>query len=61
MIRAKVKKVIERRSPNDPYGQIEEYEVEFETIGEIEHFLAYNRAYIRAIEFKGKIEEKEED
>lgn len=55
MIRASVKKEIERRSPNDPYGQIEEYEVEFETIGEIEHFLAYNRAYIRAIEFKGKI------
>ena len=55
MIRASVKKEIERRSPNDPYGQIEEYEVEFETISEIEHFLAYNRAYIRSIEFKGKI------
>ena len=61
MITAKVKKEIERRSPNDPYGQIEEFNVEFETIGEIEHFLAYNRAYIRGIQFKGKIEEKDED
>jgi hypothetical protein len=60
VIRASVKKEIERRSPNDPYGQIEEYEVEFETIGEIEHFLAYNRAYIRSIEFKGKIVKEEE-
>ena len=60
MIRAIVKKEIERRSPNDPYGQIEEFNVEFETIGEIEHFLAYNRAYIRSIEFKGKIVKEEE-
>ena len=60
MVTAKVKKEIERRSPNDPYGQIEEFNVEFETIGEIEHFLAYNRAYIRSIEFKGKIEKEEE-
>ena len=60
MITAKVKKEIERRSPNDPYGQIEEFEVELETIGEIEHFLAYNRAYIRSIEFKGKIVKEEE-
>jgi hypothetical protein len=59
VITAKVKKEIERRSPNDPYGQIEEFNVEFETIGEIEHFLAYNRAYIRSIEFKGKIEKEE--
>jgi hypothetical protein len=60
VITAKVKKEIERRSPNDPYGQIEEFNVEFETIGEIEQFLAYNRAYIRSIEFKGKIEKEEE-
>jgi hypothetical protein len=60
VITAKVKKEIERRSPNDPYGQIEEFNVEFETIGEIEHFLAYNRAYIRSIEFKGKIVKEEE-
>ena len=60
MITAKVKKEIERRSPNDPYGQIEEFNVEFETIGEIMHFLAYNRAYIRSIEFKGKIVKEEE-
>jgi hypothetical protein len=60
VIRAIVKKEIERRSPNDPYGQIEEFEVELETIGEIEHFLAYNRAYIRSIEFKGKIVKEEE-
>jgi hypothetical protein len=60
VIRAIVKKEIERRSPNDPYGQIEEFEVELETIGEIEHFLAYNRAYIRSIEFKGKIVKEKE-
>ena len=60
MIRAIFKKEIERRSPNDPYGQIEEVEIEFEKIGEIEDYLAYNRAYIRGIEFVGKIEEKEE-
>jgi hypothetical protein len=60
VITAKVKKEIERRSPNDPYGQIEEFKVEFETIGEIEHFLAYNRAYIREIQFVGKIKKEEE-
>ena len=60
MITAKVKKEIERRSPNDPYGQIEEFNVEFETIGEIEHFLAYNRAYIREIKFVGAIKEEVE-
>lgn len=60
MITAKVKKEIERRSPNDPYGQIEEFKVEFETIGEIEHFLAYNRAYIKEIQFVGKIKKEEE-
>ena len=60
MIIAKGKKEIERRSANDPYGQIEKFEVEFETIGEIEHFLAYNRAYIKETEFVGKIKEEEE-
>ena len=60
MITAKGKKEVERRSANDAYGQIEKFEIEFETIGEIEHFLAYNRAYIRSIEFKGKIEKEEE-
>ena len=58
---AKVKKEVERRGANDPIGQIEEYEIEFEKISEIEWFLAYNRAYIRAIEFVGKIEDKEEE
>jgi hypothetical protein len=56
MITAIVKKVSERRSPSDPYGVIEKYEMEFETIGEIEHYLAYHRAYIKSIQFKGKIE-----
>jgi len=55
MLTATVKKEIERRSPNDPYGQIEEFKVEFETLGELEHFLAYNRAYIREIKFTGKL------
>ena len=61
MITAIVKKEVERRSPSDPYGVIEVREVEFETIGEIEHYLAYHRAYIKGIQFKGKIEEKEEE
>lgn len=61
MITAIVKKEIERRSASDPYGVIEVREVEFETIDEIEHYLAYNRAYIRGIQFKGKIEEKDEE
>ena len=55
MLTATVKKEIERRSPSDPYGQIEEFNVEFETLGELEHFLAYNRAYIREIKFTGKL------
>ena len=57
---AKVRKEVERRGANDPYGQIEEVEIEFEKIGEIEDYLAYNRAYIRGIEFGGKIEKEEE-
>jgi hypothetical protein len=61
VIIAKGKKEVERRSANDPYGQIEKFEVEFETIGEIEHFLAYNRAYIREIQFTGKIKGEEEE
>lgn len=61
MITAIVKKEIERRSASDPYGVIEVREVEFETIDEIERYLAYHRAYIRGIQFKGKIEEKDED
>jgi len=40
-------------------GEVNKVEVEFEKIGEIEHFLAYNRAYIRSIKFVGSI--KEED
>jgi len=60
MIIAKGKKEVERRGANDPYGQIEKFEVEFETVGEIEHFLAYNRAYIREIEFIGTIKKEVE-
>lgn len=55
MLKATVKKEIERRSPNDPYGEIEEFEEEFETLGELEHFLAYNRSYIRTIKFTGTL------
>jgi hypothetical protein len=60
VITAKGKKEVERRSANDSYGQIEKFEIEFENIGEIEHFLAYNRAYIREIQFVGKIKGEEE-
>ena len=55
MLIATVKKEVERRSPSDPYGQIEKFNVEFETLGELEHFIAYNRAYIREIKFTGKL------
>ena len=41
-------------------GEINKQEVEFETIGEIEDYLAYNRAYIKEIKFVGKIKEEEE-
>jgi len=41
-------------------GEINKKEVEFETIGEIESYLAYNRAYIKEIEFVGKIKKEEE-
>jgi hypothetical protein len=60
VITAKGKKEVERRSASDAYGQIEKFEIEFENIGEIEHFLAYNRAYIREIQFVGKIKGEEE-
>ena len=59
MLTATVKKEVERRSPNDPYGQIEKFQVDFETLGELEHFLAYNRAYIREIKFTGKLTTQE--
>jgi len=60
VITAKGKKEVERRSASDAYGQIEKFEIEFENIGEIEHFLAYNRAYIKEIQFVGKIKGEEE-
>ena len=57
MITAKVVKEVEVfTSYDERKGTIEEFEVEFETIREIEHFLAYHRSYIRSIEFSGSIE-----
>ena len=40
-------------------GEINEQVVEFEKIGEIEDYLAYNRAYIKEIKFSGKIKKEE--
>ncbi len=40
-------------------GEINEIVVEFEKIGEIEDYLAYNRAYIKEIKFSGKIKKEE--
>jgi DUF1009 family protein len=40
--------------------EINKVEVEFESIGEIEDYLAYNRAYIKEIQFVGKIKKEEE-
>ncbi|CAB4155866.1 hypothetical protein UFOVP655_22 [uncultured Caudovirales phage] len=39
-------------------GEILVQEIEFESVGEIEKYLSYNRSYIRGIEFVGKIEEE---
>jgi hypothetical protein len=41
-------------------GEINKVVVEFETVGEIENYLAYNRAYIKEIKFVGKIKKEEE-
>jgi hypothetical protein len=41
-------------------GEVSVQEVEFEKIGEIEDYLAYNRAYIKEIEFVGKFVKGEE-
>ena len=59
MLTATVKKEVERRSASDPYGQIEKFDVEFETLNDLENFLAYNRAYIREIKFTGKLTTKD--
>ena len=40
-------------------GEVSVQEVEFEKIGEIEDYLAYNRAYIKEIKFSGKIKKEE--
>ena len=41
-------------------GEINKFEYEFEKIGEIEDFLAYNRAYIKEIKFVGVIKKEVE-
>jgi hypothetical protein len=56
MLTATVKKEVEVRTHDDERrGQVEEFQVEFETLNDLEHFLAYNRAYIREIKFTGKL------
>jgi hypothetical protein len=61
MLSAMVRKERERRSADDPHGVIEEFWVDFETLNDLEHFLAYNRAYIREITFKGTLSTREEE
>ena len=41
-------------------GEVRKEEIEFEKIGEIEDYLAYNRAYIKSIKFVGQIKEEDE-
>lgn len=41
-------------------GEIESEQIEFDTISQIENYLAYNRAYIREIKFSGKIKREED-
>ena len=36
-------------------GDIRTVELDFSTIGELENFIAYNRAYIRELSFNGKL------
>ena len=36
-------------------GDIRTVELDFATIGELENFIAYNRAYIRELSFSGKM------
>lgn len=56
MLSAMVKKEVEVYTHDDPRkGQVDEFWVEFETLNDLEHFLAYNRAYIREIKFTGKL------
>lgn len=56
MLTATVKKEVEVRTHDDERrGQVEKFQVEFETLNDLEHFLAYNRAYIREIKFTGKL------
>ena len=51
-----VKKEVEVYTHDDPRkGQVEEFWVDFENLKDLEHFLAYNRAYIREIKFTGKL------
>jgi hypothetical protein len=40
----------------DEVGEISQ---DFETIGELEHFLAYNRAYIITLSFTGELTREE--
>jgi len=46
-----------------PHGEAikGQYEEEFETIGELEHFLAYNRAYITRLQFWGSFRKEVEE
>lgn len=39
-------------------GEIFSKEQDFQTIDDLENFLAYNRAYIRELSFSGKVEAK---
>ena len=61
MLSAMVRQERERRSASDPYGVIDEFWVDFETLNDLEHFLAYNRAYIREITFKGTLKTGEDN
>jgi hypothetical protein len=42
-------------------GKVEVREVEFESVQELEQFLAYERAYIKGVKFEGEIKFQEEE
>ena len=41
--------------------EVGEFSQDFENIGELEHFLAYNRAYIITLSFTGKLTREEDN
>ena len=60
MLIATIKKEIEVFiSTDERKGQVEEFQVDFKTLNDLERYLAYHRSYIREISFSGTIKVKD--